>query len=296
MASWSKKLRAVVRKLSNEAVHPRYGITRPTSYCSSRSPCSGRKPRSCVWANVEHWPGHRIERRSLVVARVRAAQHPAQPRQRDRRADARVPGVLAEAAIEIREAQPAIQRPPRRYLPLLIHERRIHLSVWRATLWRNGVTLSSVDVTANVRLVLLAKGIDARAEIARTLHLRERRPGRLRNTRCGRPSCSADRSGPPTYAARLTWKNGEAVSSVPGPKECVHEPIAKPSCSRSRSRMPCGLLIGIVRHLIEVPAKAAIEAELILRCLVEDQRREASAAARPCCADSRASAGRARSP
>src|ERR1700748_78191 len=40
-----------------------------------------------------------------------------------------------------------------------------------------------------------------------------------------------------------------------------------------------GLLVGIVWYLIEIASEAAIEAELILRRLVEDERREAATAA-----------------
>src|ERR1700760_2278871 len=67
-------------------------------------------------------PGHRIQRRSLVVARVRSAQHPSQPRHGDRRPCTRIPRMLAEASIEVGEAHTPVQRPPRRDLPLLIHK------------------------------------------------------------------------------------------------------------------------------------------------------------------------------
>src|SRR6185437_12243802 len=236
-----------------------------------------QKPKTLCSRQLQERAGKREQRRRLIVASVKTAQHPVQARHSDCRSHPGVGGVFREWARKVGEPQPGIEGQPGGGLELFFGKQRLKGSVRRLALLENR-TAAVVCGEPEEFAVALGESINPCPEIVPPPDVGDGPlpPGIVGSSvvgGTGHIERSAHVCGAVEMIEGRDGEQGVGAESVNPREDSEGILLVLPVAYAG------GLLTGGVWHLIVVGAGSADEAQLVGGVRVENQRRESAASA-----------------
>src|SRR5271165_4746531 len=235
-----------------------------------------QKSQSLALGEIKQRTGNGVERRRLVKIRISGPQHPVQFRNCDGHAQPRIERVFRDASGKVRHPDSAGERQPGRRLELVLQKARKQIPAGIHPL-AELLPRAVVGDHRKERVVLLCKRINPCASIVPSV---ERRQGDLAAFVVGGAIVRCDRDVVrPSLVSRsvevIERRDDQHESWRIGVDPCAGREDVLFALAVVNARR---LHVGIVRHLVVVEAKTAVETDLVFGIGIVDEGSESAAA------------------